>query len=323
MENILEAKKLIESSEKIVLSAHANPDGDAIGSVFALYLSIKKLGKEPIVLLEDFNKRFFVIPSSDKVFTGDISLLAPDLFIALDCGEKSRLLDIHSEIFDRSKNTINIDHHQSNDNFATVNIVDVNKTSASEVVYDLIIQLSELNKDIMGAIYAGIVYDSAGFRHNKVSANTHKIAATAHELGVDFNKIYNTILGSHTLTEVSAFAKALENIKTDADDKIIYTYLTQDEILSSNSSNKELGSIVSYLLNTEGFDLAIFIYEKKEGINKVSLRSNNLDVNYLASFYGGGGHKLASGCQMEGNIFDNLEEIILKAKELIRDEKSV
>lgn len=323
MYNILEAIKLIAISDNIVLSAHANPDGDAIGSVFALYTALKKVGKEPTVLLEDFNKRFNVIPNCDNVFLGDINTLEADLFISLDCGEKTRLLDEHLAVFERAKNTINIDHHQSNDNFGTVNIVDVNKISTCEILFDLIEKLCPLDVDIMGALYAGIVYDSAGFRHSKVSSNTHRIAGIAHDLGVDFNTIYNSILGSHTLTEIAVFSKALENVKYDKENKIIYSYLTQEEIKESGSSTKELGAIVSYLLATEGFDLAFFIYEKKENVNKVSLRSSKVDVNYLASFFGGGGHQLASGCAIEGDMFDAIDSILLKAKELIKDEKFV
>ncbi len=321
MKNIIDAKNLILNSDSIVLSAHTNPDGDAIGSTYALYLALKKIGKEPIVILEDFNPRFNCIMSKDILFNGEIK--KPQVFITLDCGDKDRLLEEHFEVWKSADKTINIDHHASNDNFGDINIVDTEKTSASEVVYDLICELCEVDKEIMSAIYAGIVYDSGGFKFSKVSSNTHKIAGIAHDLGIDFNKIYSDMLGAHTLTEISIFARALQNIKFDIENKIIYSHISIKEMEQCNSSKDELGAIVSYLLNTDGFNLAIFVYEKAENINKVSLRSKQLDVNLLASCFGGGGHQLASGCVIEGTIPQALDNVLNKAKELIKDEKFV
>lgn len=323
IENIGEAIKLIDSSNNIVLSAHSNPDGDAIGATFALYLALRKEGHSPKVLLEDFNERYSVIPYSDKVYKGDLDDLEVDLFITLDCGDLYRLNEKHREIFLKAKNTINIDHHESNDGFATVNIIDVNMTSTSEVVFNLIDCITANDKDILSCIYAGIVYDSAGFRHSSVTSNTHKIAGIALDMGVDFNKIYNNILLMHTMSETRVFAKALENTKYDTENEIIYTTLTKEEIESVGSSTNEVGQVVSYLLTTEGFSLAIFAYEKEENIIKVSLRSDKLDVNYLASLYGGGGHKKASGLTIKGDIKSAVNEVYNKAKELIKDEKFI
>ncbi len=322
MNNIIAAKELIDNSTKIILTAHTNPDGDAIGSLYGLYLALKKMGKNPIVLLEDFNPRFNSI-MSPSLICKDSNIDTPELFISLDCGGKDRINEEHVKYFDIATKTINIDHHISNDFFGDVNIVDTEKSSASEVVFDLIEALVEVDKDIMSPIYAGIVYDSAGFKHKSVSANTHKIASIAHSVGIDFNTIYNDILSSHTLTEMKVLSKAFENIKYDNQNAIIYTSITLEEIASCNSSKDELGSIVSFLINTEGFKLAIFAYEKEDGSIKISLRSKQLDVNALAGTFGGGGHKLASGCTFKCGIDEALEAVLQRAKELIDEKKFV
>ncbi len=318
MNNIIAAKELIVNSSKIILTAHTNPDGDAIGSLYGLYLALKKMGKNPIVLLEDFNPRFNVI-MSPEVVCRDGNIDAPEVFISLDCGGKDRINEEHAKYFDLANKTINIDHHISNDSFADVNIVNTEMSSASEVVFDLIDALVEVDKDIMSSLYAGIVYDSAGFKHKSVSSNTHKIAGIAHSVGIDFNTIYNNILSNHTLTEIKVLSKAIENMKFDKENAIIYTSLTLEEVAKCNSSKDELGSIVSFLINTEGYKLAIFAYEKEDGSVKISLRSKQLDVNALASTFGGGGHKLASGCTFKCGVDEALESVHQRAKELIHE----
>ncbi len=323
MKSFDEAKNLILNSQKIILTAHTNPDGDAIGSLYGLYLAIKKLGKEPIVVLEQYNPRFDIIMPPSVLYNEDINNLEVELFISLDCGDVDRINEEHLKLFKKAKKTINIDHHASNYGFGDVNIVDTDMCSASEVVFDLVNSLVEVDREIMSPIYAGIIYDSGGFKYSKVTSNTHKIAGIAHDLGIDFNTIFNEVLGNHTLTEIKMFTKALEKIEVDVENKIIYSFITREEMDKCNATKDNLGAVVSYLLNTEGFELAIFSYEKDENLNKVSLRSKKLDVNLLASYFGGGGHHLASGCVIEGNILEAVNKVLLKAKELIKDEKFI
>ncbi len=323
MNNILLAKELIIASEKIVLTAHTNPDGDAIGSLYGLYLTLKKIGKNPIVLLEEYGEKFNHIMPLDILYKGDISEFSPDLFISLDCGDVDRINEEHLKLFHKAKKTINIDHHISNDDFGDVNIVDTEKTSASEVVYDLIDELCETDKNILEPIYAGIVFDSGGFRYSKTSSNTHKIAGIAHDKGIDFNNIYSNILSSHTLNEMGIFTRAISNMKFDVENRIIYSFITKKDFEEFDATKDNVGGVVAYLLNTEGFDVSVFIYERENGENKVSFRSKKLDVNLVAGNFGGGGHQLAAGCTVCGDIFESLDAVISKVKEHIKDEKFV
>ncbi len=323
MDNILKSVETIKSAESIVLTAHKNPDGDAIGSLYGLYLTLKKIGKNPIILLEEYSHRFNAIMPQEELYKGEIKSLKPELFISLDCGGIDRINDEHLEIFKKASTTINIDHHISNDSFGDINIVDVEKTSASEVVYDLIVSLCEPDKYVLEPIYAGIVFDSGGFKYSKTSSNTHDIASIAHKKGIDFNKLYTNVMGSHSLTEMSMFTRAIANMKYDLENKIIYSYITKEDFNEFNGSKDDVGGVVSYLLNTEGFMVSVFIYEKENHINKISMRSKKLDVNLVASHFGGGGHQLASGCEVSGNLFDALENVLAKVKEHIKDEKFI
>lgn len=317
--SILLAKQTILQADTIVLTAHTTPDGDAIGSLYGLYLALEKIGKNPTIVLEEYADRFKEIMPQELVLHDNFQNIIPEVFISLDCGDKDRMNNEHLQLFYNAKTTVNIDHHISNDFFADINIVDVNMSSASEVVFDLITELCELDAQIMSPIYAGIVFDSGGFKYDKTSSNTHKIASIAHDVGIDFNKIYSDIVSNHTLTEMAIFGRALSYAKFDFENKIIYSYITKKDMQELNSNKDELGSVVSYLLNTEGFLLSIFAYERDNDITKISMRSKKLDVNLLASNFGGGGHKLASGCTIKGDIHEALELVLNKAKELMND----
>ncbi len=321
--SVLEAKELILQSDDIVLTAHTNPDGDAVGSLYGLYLALKKIGKNPIVLLEDYAPRFHEVMPPTVLYKGETKDLKPELFISLDCGGSDRINEEHLVVFHNAKKTINIDHHISNDYFGDVNIVKVDMSSASEVVFDLIDELCDVDKTILTPIYAGIIFDSGGFKYSKTSSNTHKIAGICHDMGVPFTDIYSDVVSNHTMSEMAIFTRALSKIKCDYENKIIYTYITKKDMEELNSNKDELGGVVSYLLNTEGFLLSIFAYEKTDVTVKISMRSKKLDVNLVASCFGGGGHQMASGCTIDTDIENAINLVLEKAKEHIKDEKFV
>ncbi len=306
---------VIKTSETIVLTGHSNPDGDAIGSTMALALALKKMGKNPIVLFESFSEKFNIIPNTENIFNGDATIIVPDLFITLDCGDLDRLNEEAYLVYKKSTITANIDHHVSNMGFADYNIVDVKASSTSEIVFTIIENMVEVDKDIVSCVYAGIVYDTAGFRHINTSGYTHKIANKAHELGIGFNEIYNSIIGQHSITEIEIFKKALSHINIDLENKIISTYITQKDIEEAGSTSKELGSIVSYLISTDNMDVALFAYEKEDAV-KVSLRSKGVDVNKVAANFGGGGHVRAAGCKLKTDIHSSIKIVTEKIKEV-------
>ncbi|MGN1317391.1 MAG: bifunctional oligoribonuclease/PAP phosphatase NrnA, partial [Lachnospirales bacterium] len=129
--------KDIENIHTLYITAHINPDGDAVGSTFAFAQCMKALGKEPVILLEKYDDKFNSLSGKEFVFNGDYANINPEIIFAIDCGSKERLGKA-TEVFDRAKITYNIDHHISNTNFAHNNIVNGYASSASEIVYEII-----------------------------------------------------------------------------------------------------------------------------------------------------------------------------------------
>lgn len=307
--NILED---IKDTKVIVIASHTNPDGDAVGSTLAFAQAISKLGKKPVVLLEKYAEKFDYIKGSEYIYNGDYDKLEPEIFFAFDCADKDRLGKA-AEVFDRAKITYNIDHHISNDNYANVNIVNPNASSASEIAYDIIKGMCDIDLDIAVSIYSGVVFDTGGFRHNSTSENTHKVAGELVACGIDTSYIHTKVMSEHTTTQVKIFIKALNN--STVDNKIAFTTLSDEEIRSCGADYRDLDGIVEYLLNIKGVEVAILITERGIGNAKVSLRSNALDVNNIAEKFGGGGHKLAAGISINGGLNETMSLILKQIKE--------
>ncbi len=310
--------KDIENVQTIYIAGHINPDGDAVGSCFGFALAMAKLGKTPVIFLEEYPEKFNVLKGSEYVYKGDSPLVEPKIFFALDCGDPERLGKA-KDIFERAEITYNIDHHISNTYFARYNIVNGGASSASEVVYELLSKMVDIDKDIASAIYAGILTDTGGFRHSSTSERTHEIAGKLVSIGVNTPLIHSKFLHEHTFTEAMVSAIAIGRMKLE--DGIAYTYLTKDDMDRVGARSKDREGIVSYLLNTEGVDLALFAVEKENGIVKLSFRSNKIDVNEVAALFGGGGHKLASGAALKGELDDILQRALDELRKRVKNGK--
>ncbi len=309
-ENIEPFIQRLEHSQNIVISGHTSPDGDAISASLSLAMALEKIGKSPIVLLEECGDTFSYIKGYDKIYRDSYEKLDNiDLFICADCGDIDRLGDA-KVVFNKAKYTVNIDHHISNDSFADLNIVNPKSSSTSEIIFEIVNHIGTLDIDIATAIYTGIVFDTGGFKYSSTTKRTHEIAGELIELGVNNHDIHSIVLSMHTLENSKLLAKAIENIYIEKD--IIITTLSKDEIEKCNATSKDTGAIVQYLLDTKGMNVSVFLYEKGENVLKASFRSKKIDVNKIASTFGGGGHMLASGATILNMSLEQAKEDILK-----------
>lgn len=309
-ENIEPFIQLVEHSNSIVLAGHTSPDPDAISASLALGMALKKIGKNPIILLEDYTSSFEYIEESDIVYKEDYNNLQDiDLFISLDCGDIERLGNVKS-IFETAKYTVNIDHHISNNNFGKLNIVNVNSSSTSEIIFEIVNHIGALDLEIATSIYTGIVFDTGGFKHNCTSKRTHEIAGELIQLGVDSTKIHSNVLTMHTFENSKLLAKSIQKIYIEND--IIISTLSNKEIEELNCTDKNTGGIVQYLLDTKNINVSVFLYEKVNKSIKASFRSKTIDVNKIASKFGGGGHILASGATITDMTLEQAKDAILE-----------
>ncbi len=302
-------KSHIEASKTIVVSAHMNADGDAIGSTLAAASLIEKLGKKPEIFVYFKGDKFNFILDKSRLYTGDKAELKPDLFISLDCGDMDRLGE-GKPVFQNAKTTFNIDHHISNVGYADYNLVVPRASSTCELVYEIASRLVEVDKYMAECIYTGLITDTCAFKHSQTSKRTMEIAGELMSKGIDFSFIQARALHSHEMTAAKAFAQAI--MKSKLSDGICYTTLTIKEIRSVGAIFEQLDGIAEYCLNTDGAKAAVFLYERGNSTVKCSFRSNGINVNKVAAKFGGGGHVCAAGCTIEKSTLEEALNACLK-----------
>ena len=310
-------KKIIDifaQHDSFVVSGHTNPDGDCIGSCFALALTLSKMGKRVGVLLEPYPSKFNVIPGSHLLIT---SMPADvDVFVAVDSASRSRLGTFESA-FEAAKHTVCIDHHETNVGFADVNFIEPEASSTSEMVYSIVKELVAIDTDIASAIYAGIVSDTGGFRLSLTGRSTMEVVAVLMGVGIPFTILYNELMHMHRFEAGKALGVALQNSEQHMGGRVVLTYVSLEMMAAIKANSSDLEGVVGYLMNTRDAEVAAIIYER-DGDDKVKigLRSNGANIGKVAMALGGGGHKMAAAADFDGSI----EEAKAITLELIKKE---
>ncbi len=305
-----EAKKYIDNAKSIYIVGHIGPDGDAIGSSFALYHALKKIGKNAKVVMPTCSDTFKFLPNIEEAVSGVIED-SYDLLIAVDSSDKSRLA-ISIEDFNKAKNVIVLDHHVANVPYGDYNYIDSELPAASEIIYNFITYLNiDIDKTIATYLYTGIMTDTGSFNYSSTKPSTMVIASKLIETGIDFSNICKRVNDTIKESKLKLIAKAVENMEVYYSGKLRYTYVSQEELLELGVSDEDAEGMTNYLRMVEGTEVAVYVRERKNGENKVSMRSNEkVDISKIAISNGGGGHKRAAGYTMTKPYNEAKNELI-------------
>ncbi|MCI6061039.1 MAG: bifunctional oligoribonuclease/PAP phosphatase NrnA [Dorea sp.] len=311
--NIL--NKMLMGAGSVAIGGHARPDGDCVGSCLGLYQYIRENCKDKRVdvYLEEIPESFQFIEAAKEI-RHEIpeEQTVYDLFICLDCGDKDRL-EFSIPLFDAAKHTLCVDHHISNRGFAEENYVVPDASSTSELICRLL-EEDKISLETASSLYLGIVHDTGVFQYSCTSPETMRIAAGLLEKGVDGPKIIQDTFYEKTYAQNQILGRALLESIVFMDGACIASYVKKNVMEFYGVTPKDLEGIVSQLRVTKGVEVAIFMYEQKTNIYKVSLRSKDkIDVSRIAQYFGGGGHRKAAGFTMHGSphdVLNNLSEQI-------------
>lgn len=319
MNNLTEIIRLIKENQRFVLAGHLSPDGDCIGATIALGLALKKMGKEARIFLESFLPLFHYLEHGDMITTKPTYADKDEVVLLLDSSDKGRLGEGKLLLEGESKAIVNIDHHASNDHYGMYNYVESDASSTCEIIYKLIEELGvAIDRDIAGAIFTGIIYDTGVFKHPNTMPSTHLVAAKLTEEDIDASDIINRLFYTKSFVQSKLLGRALEQMELHFNGRVAFSSISIDEMNAYGGTVNDIDGIVQYIAQVESIELAVFLYEKAPGIVKASLRSKKtFDVANFASVFGGGGHVRASGCTLNGSIA-NAKEQILKSLEEYR-----
>lgn len=301
--------ELIENAKNIAITGHVSPDGDCTGSTLALYNYITENfeGKQVRVCLEKPSKKFSYMNGFDLI--SEDPFLQADLLVSLDASDRERL-GSRGVMLDTAKESICIDHHVTNTNFAKFNIVEDFRSSTCELLYTLL-DYDKISVNTAVCLYTGIVHDSGVFKYQSTTRQTMEIAGALIDKGFDFTKIIDDTYFKKNFNATRLLGLVLTNAKLIFDGKCCYGLLDYDTWTGYIDDKKKMDGIIDNLRNIDGVEIALFMYETAKDEHKVSLRSINADVSAIATALGGGGHMRAAGATVYGKADELLENTIL------------
>ena len=317
MTTIDQILKCIKKSKNIVIVTHENPDGDAVGSSLAMYHALKGLKKNVDIIIPEYAKCFNELPGIDEVIKESDKVY--DLAISLDAAT-DKLLNVWVKYFREADQRIVIDHHSTNTMFGDINYVDLSAPACAQVVYMLIKHYRwKITPEIGTCIMAGIITDTGGFQYSGVSRDTFNIAAELLDAGVNISKVYKKVFDTKTRSSFELRRIALDRMEFLEDDKIAFTYITNEDERKVNAGVGDYEGIVSEGRSIEGVEVSIFLHELKDGEFKISLRSNSyVNVSDVCIMFGGGGHIRAAGAKMTADPLVIRDKVVNEVKRQLK-----
>lgn len=312
----IELQNILNKSKKVAIISHINPDGDCLGSAVGLGLYLKSIGKSVNFFCDDeihTNFSFLVKDYFNLEFTNDY-----DLLISVDCSDISRMGQ-YGDYYKEHKNTINIDHHKTNNMFAKFNLVNEIASSTCEILYDFISYNNlVVNDNIAQAIYSGLMTDTGCFLHNNTTPHVHLVASELLKYNIDLDTVHYYLNKRKTIKQLMLLQVALKSLTLYCDNKISMIKLTQADFKETDTTEKEVIGVVNYAVNLDDVEIAVLMSECVPNCFQISFRSKGrCDVSLLASAFGGGGHKMAAGCKICGKLENVVEKILKEAKSIL------
>lgn len=304
------AAKILLSKDNILILTHRSPDGDTIGSGFALAFALRKLGKKVRVECTD------PFPVKYSYFTDKLERLEfdEDFVVSVDIADTKLLGEKLSSYAD--KIDLCLDHHGSNTGFAKEYYVESTAAAAAQIIAKIIrIMEIGIDKDIANAIYTGIATDTGCFKYTNVTAETHRIAADMIDCGAEYGMINRLMFETKSLSRLEIERRVMDSMRFYIDGKCAVAYATLDMMKESGAVDGDMEGISALPRQIEGVMAGITIREKNNGKYKLSVRTTDeLDASAICAEFGGGGHKAAAGCMITGT----LDEVIDKIVEAVR-----
>jgi phosphoesterase RecJ-like protein len=307
----------IRQADKLLLTTHENPDGDALGSLLGMRHLLGELGKDVVMFMAGDE---FPLPAEyrhlplGEVMNEPPGDIAERVVVFLDCGNIDRMpVD-----FLRTEGThiVNIDHHHDNTRFGTVNLVNAEASCTAEIVYELAQELGvELTLPMAEALYVGLVTDTGKFMYENTSPRAHRMAADLIEAGVDVHEMYRRLYEGLPYARLALLARALSRVRRYDGGALTLTYLTRADYDETGALESDTEGVVDQLRSVGGTKVAAVVRElladDRRGLRKASLRATDgrVDVSAIARAHGGGGHRQAAGFTTELGLDELVERL--------------
>lgn len=304
----------IERGERFLVSGHARPDGDAVGSILACGMILDQLGKQvDMVSCDRVPLIYQGLPCSKAIRQVAQVDGGYDAVILLECDstERSRLKGLDGRFL------INIDHHASGRAFGSVNWIDTGACAVAEMVYNLAALAGvDITPDMATCLYTAVLTDTGSFCYSGTDAHTFELAGDLVRHGARPALIAQNTYFSNPTSKMLLLGAALSSLKREG--RLAWMWVTQDDMLRSSAAEEDCEGLVNYAIGIAGVEVAVFLRELPNHRVRLSIRSKGeFNVARIAERFGGGGHRHASGCTIDGplptaadHILDHLRECL-------------
>ena len=310
--------ELIENKHNFAITTHVRPDGDGIGSSLGLCWLLRSLGKSAEVIVSDgIPNSYQQLPGVDEVRLVKKIDRTYDAIFVIECSDIDRpaIEDLEQQF------TVNIDHHSTSEHFGTINWIDATASAVGEMIYNLCKAIGgRISREIAECLYMALVTDTGSFHFPNTTDRTLKVASELVKAGVKPAQISEAVYNSYPWSRIELMSQVLPTIKRDPSGRVAWMRQTMEMRLSSGMVDGDNNGFVNIPLTAKEVLASFYMREIGPEKFRVSLRSKgNINVARVAEKFGGGGHKNASGCSVEGD-WDTLEREIAAAMVAAVDE---
>ena len=311
---LIAARDAIRARTSFLLTSHARPDGDSIGSQLAMAFALDALGKRVrIVNADPAPAHYFTFPGTDRIEVKPSVEGAYDALIVMECGDLKRPGVSGLEGYF----TINIDHHVGNTGYGDVNWYDESAAACAEMVFELVEALGvPITREIALHTYLAILTDTGSFHHGSITARTFEISRKCAEAGLDPAQMAREVFDSSSTGKLKLIGALLDRMELAADGRVAVLRLSDEMLQSAGASREDTEGLINLPLTAAGVQ-AVILFKTDDG-GRVSLRSKgDIDVRSVALKYGGGGHRNAAGLELKDQSEDALRKVIAEVAETL------
>ncbi|HET9213707.1 MAG TPA: bifunctional oligoribonuclease/PAP phosphatase NrnA, partial [Gaiellaceae bacterium] len=304
----------LRAADRVVVTSHDNPDGDALGSLLAAHLALASLGKDSVMVLggaQPLPGEFGFLRLAEhgllRTAPQDVS---ERVLVAVDCAQESRIVE--PTLIAAAPSTVNVDHHHDNTRFGDANLVVEDASSTAEVLADVFERLGVVRTPALAeALYTAVVTDTGRFQYSNTTPKALRLAAELVEAGADVHRVFRDVYENVAFAKIKLLARALAKARVVEGGRIIVSDLERSDFAAAGAEEPFAEGIIDFLRAVEGTELVALIREpptQNGPTRRVSLRTRaeGIDVSAIARKSGGGGHRQAAGFSSE----DSVDEIV-------------
>lgn len=308
--------ELIESKNRFGITSHIRPDGDSLGSSLGLYWLLKALDKDVDVIMRDpVPHAYQQLPGACNVIVTPAVTNPYHAVFVIECSDITRpgLVDLEKQL------VVNIDHHSTTALFGTINWIDSTASAVGEMIYNLCKATGvRVTKEIAECVYTALITDTGSFHYSNTTERTFKVASELVRTGVKPAKTAEAVFASYPWSRIQLMGEVLSTAKRDASGRVASLRLSQEMQSRSHASDEDADGFVNYPLTVGEVEAVVLLKECAPQVYRTSLRSKgDVNVARVAGKFGGGGHRNAAGCTLQGPWDEVEQEIILLLQEAV------